>query len=207
MSHACNSSFSGHSRRTLDLLLAALLVGGALAASRPAAAGGYIVDQNHDPEIFGEWSIRLLGPTGQEFVPQRSWLNVVELWISHGFVFTEPPADVFVRLREATIDGAVLGTSAAVTLFDGHFAPVQFDFATPVELTPGHTYVIEAAVVDAPGSGNPLIGGGDNPTYAPGRAVLNGNPSEANDLWFRTGATPDVAGSDDSWGAIKALYR
>lgn len=58
---------------------------------------------------------RLLGPAGQEFVPQRSWLNVVEMWISHGFVGTEPPTDVFVRVREAAIDvPAANGTSGAI---------------------------------------------------------------------------------------------
>jgi hypothetical protein len=71
-------------------------------------------------------------------------------------------------------------------------------------LEAGATYVLEALV--APGGGNPLICGADDPVYPNGRAILNGNPV-AVDLWFRTGATDDVPTQPRSWGAIKALYR
>ena len=187
-------------KNILNFLPAALL---ALAAMTPQA-GAYVIDQECTPEIFGEWSLSFLGPLGQEFTPATTRLNVVEAWISHGFVGTEPPTDIVVRVRAGTITGPVLGQSAAATVTDGHFAPVRFDFASPVELTPGLVYVLEAAVVG--GGGNPLIGGMDGSSYAGGRAVAAGAPFDA-DLWFRTGATEDVPVTATSWGAVKALFR
>lgn len=174
----------------------------ALVATLPARA--WVVDQGHTPEIFSSWSVAGMGPVGQEFVPALSPLNVVELWIDHGYTGTQPPTDIFVRVREGTIDGAILGESAAVRVEDGLFAAVRFDFATPIPLTAGNTYVIEARVV--PGGGNPMVCGADAPGYAAGRVILLGNPS-VSDLWFRTGATEDVGDEAASWGAVKALFR
>lgn len=169
-----------------------------------AAAHAYVIDQSCTPTVFAEWSIALLGPAGQEFTAATNRLNVVELWISHGFAGIEPPTDLVVRIRAGVVSGAVLGESAAVTVQDGHFAPVRFDFATPVVLTPGLVYVLEAAVTG--GGGNPMICGLDGSPYAGGRAILGGAPIDS-DLWFRTGATEDVPVSSTSWGAVKALFR
>jgi hypothetical protein len=179
-----------------------VLAGLALVVTVPARA--WVVDQAHTPEIFGSWSVAGMGPVGQEFVPALSPLNVVELWINHGYSGTEQPADLFVRVREGAIDGTILGESAAVRVEDGLFAAVRFDFATPIPLTAGNTYVIEARVV--PGGGNPMVCGADAPGYAAGRIILLGNPV-AGDLWFRTGATEDVGDEAASWGAVKALFR
>lgn len=178
-----------------------LLAGGMLSASAPASA--YVIDQGHTPEIFSEWSIAFMGPAGQEFIPALSPLNVVELWIAHGNLGAEPPADISVRIHEGAIDGTVLGESMVVRVQDELYGPVQFAFATPIPLTLGATYVLEAVVV--PGGGNPMICGGEIPDYPHGRVVLLGDPV-ASDLWFRTGATEDVAAEATTWGAVKALY-
>lgn len=180
--------------------LGMVLVMGMLVGTVPA--GAYIIDQSYTPEIFSEWSIALMGPVGQEFRPTLSPLNVVELWISHGYVGTEPPADLKVRVREGAIDGPVLGESEVVRVEDGYFAPVQFSFATPVVLTPGVTCVLEPVVL--PGGGNPMIGGNEAPGYPGGRVILAGAPV-ASDLWFQTGATEDVPTGTTTWGRIKAL--
>lgn len=167
------------------------------------AADGYTIDQSFEPEIWGEWSIALLGPVGQEFVPDRSALDVVELWVSHGTAGSEPPTEVFARIRAGGVDGAVLGASAPVVVVDDHFAPVRFDFAAPVATTPGETYVIELAV--GAGGGNPMVCGANYIDYPRGRAILGGNPS-AGDLWFRTGVTANVPADAPAWGAVKRLY-
>lgn len=176
----------------------------ALALLMAPPAWAWVVDQAHTPEIFGAWSAALMGPVGQEFVPALSPLNVVELWIDHGTSGTEAPADISVRVRDGAIDGPILGESAAVRVEDGRFDSVRFDFAAPVVLTAGQTYVLEAVV--APGGGNPMVCGSDTPDYAAGRGILLGGPV-AVDLWFRTGATEEVPTAVTSWGSIKALYR
>jgi hypothetical protein len=178
-----------------------LLAGGTLMASAPAHA--YVIDQSHAPEIFSEWSIAFMGPVGQEFTPALSPLNVVELWISHGNAGTEPPADISVRIREGAIDGTVLGESMVVRVQDELYAPVQFTFATPIPLTLGATYVLEAVVV--PDGGNPMVAGGETPDYPQGSVILLGEPV-ASDLWFRTGATEDLPAEATTWGGVKALY-
>lgn len=189
--------------RAAACVLALLLVPVAAAAADP----DYTVDQSHVPdELWSWWSIRSLGPTGQEFVPQHAALDVVELWISHGMAGVEPPADVFARIREGSITGPILGTSGAVTVLDDHEAPVRFDFEAPVALVPGNTYVVEAAVVDLPGAGNPLIAAAPAPGYAPGACIVNGAPVAGSDMWFRTGSSGDVGVEAASWGVIKTRF-
>lgn len=182
------------------IILAAILLHGAPAR----AADGYTIDQSFEPEIWGEWSIALLAPVGQEFVPALAALNVVEMWIGHGTTGTEPPTEVIARIRAGSVAGEVLGTSAPVEVLDGHFAPVRFDFATPIATTPGETYVVELVV--GAGGGNPMACGANYIDYAPGRAILGGNPS-AGDLWFRTGVTANVPVAAQTWGSAKAPYR
>jgi hypothetical protein len=145
-----------------------------------------------------------MGPVCPEFVPALSPLNVVEPWFDHGSSGTEAPADISVRVREGAIDGPILGESAAVRVEDGLFGSVRFDFAAPIVLTAGNTYVLEAVV--AAGGGNPLVCGGDTPGYGAGSGILVGNPVNI-DIWFRTGATEEVPNAVTSWESSKALHR
>jgi hypothetical protein len=172
-----------------------------------AAEPDYTVDQSHVPDELWTWfSIRLLGPAGQEFVPQQAAMDVVELWISHGVTGTEPPTDLFARIREGSIGGPILGTSSPVTVLDEHDGPTRFEFAAPVALTPGSTYVVEAVVVDVPGVGNPQIAAAPDPGYPAGTYIVSGEPRPGSDLWFRTGLRQDVPARAVSWGRVKTRF-
>jgi hypothetical protein len=184
-------------------LLLLMLVPAAAAAADP----DYTVDQSHVPDELWTWfSIRLLGPAGQEFVPQQPAMDVVELWISHGVTGTEPPTDVFARIREGSIGGSILGTSSPVTVLDEHDGPTRFEFAAPVALIPGSTYVVEAVVVDVPGVGNPQLAAAPDPGYPAGTYIVSGEPHPGSDLWFRTGLRQDVPARAASWGRVKTSF-
>ncbi len=184
-------------------LLLLILVPAVAAAADP----DYTVDQSHVPDELWTWfSIRLLGPAGQEFVPQQPAMDVVELWISHGVTGTEPPTDVFARIREGSIGGPILGTSSLVTVLDEHDGPTRFEFAAPVALTPGSTYVVEAVVVDVPGVGNPQLAAAPDPGYPAGTYIVSGEPRPGSDLWFRTGLRQDVPARAVSWGRVKTQF-
>jgi hypothetical protein len=106
-----------------------------------------IIDQQN-PDNGGPvngWTIPLFQPMGQTFAPSLNSLNVVILNLQDPNHRGGPWG---VEVHQG-LDGALLGTSQAVSLpadfGSGHIAglPIEFDFATPVTLTPGLTYSLE----------------------------------------------------------------
>lgn len=186
-------------------LTLALLVGVAFAAD--VSATTFTVDQEAAPAF---WPNPILGgvgtgtSVGQEFVPQQSSLDVVELWFDTDSKTCYPYASIVVVIRDQTLTGAVLGTSNPVTVGCVH-APLHFEFPSSVTLIPGHTYVIEPIADDYNYWAMAMVGGGD--VYASGRVVMYGDVYPDHDFWFREGPATPVATRPTTWGYIKALYR
>jgi hypothetical protein len=185
------------------VLAAAILV----SVSTAARAHPFTVDQANDIlAISGGFTG--LANTGQGFVPTNPLLDVVELMIND-----QSPGDgfgisMFVRIREATYTGTILGTSLPVSMPD--FAPgpfifpqlAHFDFSSPVALSPGSLHVIEVVNTSFPGDIGVFATGFNVDAYAAGEAYFLGLPASMTagpnapvDLWFREGiaAVPEPA--------------
>jgi len=189
------------------LFLTALLV----VCGTMAHADTLMIDQSNSVTPNYSTSIQFAGSIGQEFTPTLTSLNFVELKTQD---FGNPNgingigATLRVNIRIGTIVGTIIGTSGDVVLPDD-FAynhdyrggdlfgglVTTFNFATPVSLTPGSLYVIEAIVVSGDNWG---LGGTDaSDNYAGGRAIHGGQPTANDDLYFREGiqspAVPEPA--------------
>ena len=167
--------------RQLSLVLAFMVAPAALSQT-------FVVDQANEvfysPDTF---NIEYFHPMGQEFRPTLSSLDFVELML---WDFFSPGGyqigELAVSIRAGTIDGPVLATSSPLFLqptFDG---VGHFDFATPVPLTPGATYVLQ---VDVVAGGDWGAGGSGTSSYPDGREIRQGIPLEDDDLYFREGIT------------------
>lgn len=173
----------------------------------PARAGAQ-VDQANDatpPNLFN--SIQSLGPIGQEFVPAMPSMNFADLFTLDLDDTSSLGVTLLVNIRSGTITGPVVGTSDFVTLSSGFIGVTGFFFSTPVPLTPGSLYVLEAVVV----SGEDwAVGRTDETpldTYSPGRPIILGDPEPDGtaDLWFRQGTIPEPS-TLALWGmALPAL--
>jgi len=133
------------------------------------------------------------GPMGQEFVPGLHALDAVELQFGDATCSNLGSVGgyVQVRIRERSLNGRILGTSA-----DNHFVncfngTVRFDFPQYIAVVPGKKYVIEPVYV----SGNHCLMYVDNgpAAYAKGDFIRNGTIDTEKDLWFREGLYYSVA--------------
>jgi len=158
-------------------------------------ASPFVVDQSHT-SFSGFFNLRFSGVTGQEFTPTLDSLDVVEL-LFDGPDGSFPPAiegQFSVGIRQGSVTGAVVGTSSPVTLLTGIFREVvRFDFPTRVPLVPDDLYVIEINLLsdpDLPFFVGHFGGFGTPPSnYSRGRGILEGEPLEDFDLFFREGQT------------------
>ncbi len=133
------------------------------------------------------------GPMGQEFVPRLHALDAVELQFGDATCSNLGSVGgyVQVRIRERSLRGKILGTSA-----DNHFVncfsgTVRFDFPRYISVVPGKKYVIEPVYV----SGNHCLMYVDNgpAAYTGGDFIMNGMIDTEKDLWFREGLYYSVA--------------
>ena len=104
-----------------SILIASIL--GLIAFVRLAAAHPFVIDQsNESPTEFtgGFWGlVPSTGnlPIGQEFTPNLPSLDVVELFFAGITVAGQiPGAKMVVHVRQGSITGPTLGTSAIVSL-------------------------------------------------------------------------------------------
>ncbi len=151
----------------------------------------YRVDQQHDWPIQVDLitSIQVYAPIVQEFTPAIGALDVVEIWTedfgSSGG--NGRGATLEVLLREDTTNGAVLATSAPLSLPDGWNGPSRFHFTNVVWLTPEVRYALELRAVAGDNWGVHSHGELIPPTYSRGRYFVAGRPTDSQDMWFRTG--------------------
>ena len=171
----------------------------------PVRAEQYIWDQTNDsfaPPLTQ--NVIIYSPIGQEFVPNLTYLDVVQLWIMDFTIGSTLPADFIVNIREGTIEGPVLGTSTTMTLPGGFDGVVTFELET-VPLVPQTLYVIELVQTSNRNWGV-KSSGGPYSTYPLGRQILRGEPQENNDLWFREGCGGTVPVQAVTWGRLKNMY-
>ncbi len=156
-----------------------------------------IVDQSSivDTSRAGWWSIKTLGPVGQTFRPEFAGLDAIELWTEDQWDAdcSGVGARLQVNLREATLDGPLVGSSSPVVLPDCFKGITFFGFPSLLTLTPGKVYAIEV-----------LLTSGDNwgvvwqqvpDAYPRGESLVLG-ASGRGDLWFQAGLrnlTPPTA--------------
>jgi hypothetical protein len=164
----------------------------ALGVSLGASAGTFFIDQSNTQANFGR-NFEHLGPMGQEFTPMLHALDVVELfvWDASCSVVGSQGGSMAVRIREGSITGPILATSATFSFPNCFSAVASLAFPSVVPLTPGDLYVIEPFYVSGNSAG---VDGYDGPSvYAGGRGIIQGVPVEDNDLWFREGLAYFVA--------------
>ena len=177
----------------LPLALTILVTSLAISPRTATAAGAIsIVDQYMDQSTNLWQSIVYLSPIGQEFTPRLPALDAVELRIEEMSCHTwpapsEPSAEVWLNIRQATIAGPIIGTSSPVMIPSCVAGIVKFDFPSLVSLAPSHLYVIDVhAQTLNPGVYLRTLGIGYD-TYPGGQAIALGQREDGTDMWFREG--------------------
>lgn len=190
-------------RSNLESFLGFVVIVALCFSALPVDAHNFTIDQQVEPPITLFRAVYTGSMTGQEFVPQQSSLDVVELYLDADSKACER-FSIVVRIREATITGTVLGTSNALS-WGCEYEIAHFDFPSPVALVPGNTYVIEPVADDLNHFMIMPLGGVDQ--YASGSAIYDGVVDATIDLWFREGSSNPLPTRSTTWGAVKALYR
>ena len=129
--------------------------------------------------------------SGQEFTPTQPTLAAVDVLVGDERVPGQPPEHYTLTIREATIDGPVVGSASAPVTFSGFQRQfwLHFTFGTSLSVTPGTRYVIE---LRAPfQSALWWLTSPDNqcatvPHYPDGDAILYGTPRPGSSFLFRT---------------------
>ena len=118
-----------------NIRIGALIVS-ALLVVAGAASADEIIDQANDSVVpGGAWGIAGGTPMGQEFRPDLSRLDFVDLYIwSHEI---SVPGTLVVDVRLDSSSGVLLGTSLPVEVPVGEFRAVRLGFSETVLLTPG----------------------------------------------------------------------
>jgi hypothetical protein len=127
---------------------------------------------------------QIAGPWGQSFTPSLSSIDFIRLKFADGNTSDAGGATVYLNLHADSLTGAVLGSTAAVTMPSNFAGTTTFLFPTSIALTPGTTHYFEPILV--PGQGSWLINGGEY-GYPGGSIFANGLPALGSDLWFREG--------------------
>jgi hypothetical protein len=196
------------------LLLTSLLVISLYPFQSVQAADGIaIVDQTHIVDCrFGclHQSVQYFSPVGQSFTPTIPGLDAVDLWTEDFANGNGYGAELYVNIREATIDGTIVGTSDTLQLPDNfpfHQYPfsygTHFTFPSLISLTPGEVYVIEVVVIGGldwewialHNWGVASFGYADSPGYVDypgGMQIVNGTEISGSDLWFQEGLATSI---------------
>ena len=147
-----------------------------------------VADQSSavDTSRAGWWSIKALGPVGQTFKPAFAGLDAVELWTEDQWdgECSGVGARLQVNLREAAIDGLLLGSSAPVVLPDCFKGIAYFGFPSLITLTPDQVYVVEVVLTSGDNWG--VVWQQIPDAYPRGESVVLGAGS-LSDIWFREG--------------------
>jgi hypothetical protein len=147
-----------------------------------------VVDQSSlvDTSRAGWWSIRTLGPVGQTFRPRFAGLDAIELWTEDQWdaECAGTGARLQVNIREATIEGPVVGSTAPAVLPDCFKGITYFGFPTLVALTPDEDYVIEVVVTSGDNWG--VVWQQVPDSYPRGKSIVLGASGDT-DLWFQEG--------------------
>ena len=173
-----------------------ILIGVAVVLSIPAviASAHGALDQLFDAtDLNGGVAAGIVTPVGQEFTPTSSTVTSVDMYLGGVNQHMGPGQDVVINLRENTIDGAILGSSAPVFVSSPATSSfVPFAFASDVPVTPGNTYVLEVSLPELWVTSMQSAYGA-KATYTGGSAVISGTVDPNLDFPFRTyGSGPNA---------------
>ncbi|MCB7129688.1 MAG: hypothetical protein J3T61_09140, partial [Candidatus Brocadiales bacterium] len=165
-------------------------------------AGGVqadIIDQFNPRSPSGGqcYSEDFFRPLGQEFTPQLDQLDFVDLLIDDVNIGSNPDATYQVNIRDGTVAGPLLASSAVTVIPDGTNTGggdtfTRFDFPSPVPLTPGEIHVIELFEVGEHVPNYSVCGSNFGAgTYPGGNAILQGGSILNTDLWFVEGVVSE----------------
>ena len=151
---------------------------------RTASAHGTIDQQN---DVTGSiFAIDFAEPAGQEFTPSQA--TIVAADIELDTINLAGDANITLRVRDATIDGTILGEVAQGVPEGISEEFVHFDLPALISLVPGQAYVLE---IESNNPTHALVTGGGN-TYSGGQRIEDGNVvptgtcSPSCDISFRT---------------------
>ena len=173
-----------------------------LFAAQVSMADEYAWDQTNDyfsPQVYQ--SIQAYSPIGQEFTPNLSCLEVVQLYIYN----ESEDSEFVVSIYSDSITGTLLGTSNPVAVSGFYLDVLTFSFSAAITLTPQNLYVIKISQIEGT-SGGVSSSGGSSSTYPYGCQILSGIPQEDSDLWFREGVLEGSPLERFSWAYIKTSY-
>ena len=160
-----------------------------------SASHADFIDQSHPRSPSGAClDTNFFSPIGQEFIPQFSSLNFVDLFIEDGALNVNPDGVFQVNIRADTVAGTLLGSSTVTHVPDdtnlgGGDTLTRFEFSTPVPLTPGQTHVMEILELTPDFSNYSVCGSlfGHDGIYPGGHAIIDGVPQVGDDFWFAEG--------------------
>ena len=180
---------------TIGMILAATCGSSAIYAQTatcrsPNIPPGFIVDQCSDETTDNNFgladSIPFFSPIGQEFVPDRSKLVAVDVFVTD---FGGGNGTLRLTIHADDIYGPALA-SRDFTVTAGYWGWRYAAFLPPVILNPGSLYVIQVETVGSTGNWGIVSDGRCWPdTYPRGGWILRGqhyDPCSRNDLAFRT---------------------
>jgi hypothetical protein len=147
-----------------------------------------LVDQSSvvDTSRAGWWSIKTLEPVGQTFRPSFAGLDAVELWTEDQWdaECSGVGARLQVHIREAAIDGSLVGSSSPVVLPDCFKGIAFFGFPSLIALTPDKVYVVEVVITSEDDWG--VVWQQVPDSYLRGESMVLGTAGDA-DIWFQEG--------------------
>ena len=147
-----------------------------------------VADQSSvvDASRAGWWSITALGPAGQTFKPSFAGLDAIELWTEDQWdaECAGAGASLQINIREAAIDGPLVGSSAPVVLPDCFKGIAFFGFPSLIALTPDKVYVVEVVITSEDDWG--VVWQQVPDSYLRGESMVLGTAGDA-DIWFQEG--------------------
>jgi hypothetical protein len=124
--------------------------------------------------------------------------------------FCSPGDETVLQMELQTGDGfsgSVLGTSSAITVFDGYNGLTEFIFPTSIAVVSGSMYTFEVNILSEDCSGlNSSLDAVFNGTYPNGTAYNAGSPHPSADIMFQTYADNTLNIEDQEFDAIINIY-
>ncbi len=158
-----------------------LIAGCLILASYGIAGADYLlIDQAHMANV-NSWHNLSYYKFDQEFTPSLSSMDVVTLALHTN----QEGAALRINIREASISGPIIGTSEK-HLPAGFTDMARFMFASPIQLNPGSSYIIDLELLSGSAS---VASGFEGGGYPQGLMYIDGSntPTDNSDLIFETG--------------------
>jgi hypothetical protein len=148
------------------------------------------MDQAFVPTVAPNCGMNISLDVQQEFTPTMNQLDTVQLWINEGSSVPVPlpqtSGSLAVQIRDPAIDSGLMGRSTVMDLPARFQGTALFRFPNPVNLEPGHVYLLQPIVV---AGANWFVNYNcpQEPSYPGGRLFFNGTWMDDLDIFFAEG--------------------